>query len=87
MTMNRNERIAAARHFTWNGDKVEATPELYCLLLDADRRLRLGVTAESIEVPVPIGKKLHVLTLTEVEDLLDECRSAFTELAKARAGA
>ena len=85
--MNRNERIAAARYFTWKGEKIEATPELYCLLLDADRRLRLGVTGEGIEVPVPIGKKIRVLTLTKVEDLLDLCRDAFTELTRARAGA
>lgn len=85
--MNRNERIAAARFFVWKGEKVEATSELFCLLLDAERRLRLGVTGEGFEVPVPIGKKLHVLTQTEVEDLLDDCREAFTALMKARASA
>ncbi|MCA8902087.1 MAG: hypothetical protein KDA53_12640 [Hyphomonas sp.] len=85
--MNRREQIEAARHFTWKGRKVEATAELYCLLLDADRRLRLGVTAESIEVPVPIAGKLEVVTLTEVEDLLDQIREAFTDLAQARGAA
>lgn len=87
MTMNRQERIASARFFVWNGDKIEATPELYCLLLDADRRLRLGVTAASVELEVPVGKRVIVLTLTEVEDLLDLCRLAFTAQAAARASA
>ena len=81
--MNRSERIAEARWFIWKGDKVHRTPDLQFALLDAHRRLTDGKFMR--ECPVTIDNMTHILTLTEVEDLLDLCRDSQQSLAQARA--
>lgn len=78
--MNRNEAIAAAKSFVWNGHKIEASAALGVCLLDAHRRL----VADGGELEVPLDKHVANLVLTEVEDLLDLWRTAQLELARAR---
>lgn len=82
--MNREERIAAARFFVWEGERIEASTQLYVGLLDAHRRISGG---EALEVPVAVGKTVKVLTQTPVEDLLDLCQASQLEMAKARGSA